>query len=482
MQRFRRRIGVVGGAVLASAALSVRADISGFSGFSPVNINAPSTNSIGISGSTFEVTDGQNSEAVSAWDSTAQNITSFTVSYSYQTLPQQSYASGASVQADGTTIAFQNPTSGSTTALGGNGGGLGYAGLPMNTAAIGFELFDGYYDYQGGSELLTAGSQGGVNDLSNGVDLSTGDRVTVRLSYAGNTLTQTVADLSIGAASTQTYTGVNLASILGSNSAIIGVTGGTGGLNSTQTISNFSFKSASATAIYSPLAVTGFNQKMIVPAGGSFSNVTATMDSGTADTGATFYEMGYPGSSTGTGLPASGSTFTSQNDAQHTFTMQSYAGNDALLLGASSPTGTLMLSNPEALSSVSVLMADGGGTEPFSVMVTFTNGTSELIDGAVSPDWFYNGTVAYTAGGRIYDDGSLENDGSNPNLYQVDLGLTDQTDLVSSLTFTYEGSSSSTSNTAIYAVSGVASAVPEPASIGLIGFAGLGLLRRRRKA
>ncbi len=480
MQRSRYRIAAtLGVAAMGCFGLSARADINGFGGFAPVNVSAPLPNGIGISGGTYTVTDGQNGEASSAWDPTAQAISGFAASYTYQTIPQYGYGTyGISLQADGSTLAFQSPTTGSTTALGGGGGSLGYAGITTNSAAVGFELYDGYYDYQGGSELLTGGNQGPLNALSN-VDLSSGDQVVVRVTYAGSTLTQTVADLATGAASTQSYTGLNLGSTLGSSTAIVGVTGGTGGYNSTQTVSNLKFNS---TGTFSPVAVAGFNQAMIVPAGGSTSQLTATMDSGTALAGATFYETGYPGSTAGSGLPASGSTFVSQNDPNHVFQMPSYSAADALLINTANPTGSLYFNTPRSAGDLSILMADGNGTEPFDVTVHFMDGATEVIDGAVSPDWFYNGTVAWDAEGRIYaDDASLENDGTNPNLYQVDLPLTDQTDPIAYLTFAYEGSSTSTSNMAIYAVSATPGvAVPEPASLGLLGLAGLAMIRRRR--
>lgn len=470
-----RRFAALCAAVVGVSAYSTSADIIGFSGFAPANISGPSQNSISMSGSTFEVTDGQTNEAVSAWNSTPQSITAFTASYTYQATGDSNWLGY------GSTIAFQNPSTGSITALGGGSGGLGYAGITSNSAAIGLDLYNGEQSYQGGSELSTGGQQGQLSNLSN-VDLSTGDTVTVRLSYSGTTLTQTIADLATGAAASQTYTNINLPSIIGGNTALVGITGSTDGHASTQTFSNFSFKTVAPLATYTPISLTGFTQSMIVPAGAASASaaVTATMDQGTLNGGDTFFEQGGDASNPTLGLPASGSKFVSQNDSRHIFQMQSYSGPDALLLGAGNPTGTLTFTQPQALAGLSILMADGNGNAPFNVTANFINGTSETIDGAVSPDWFDNGTSAWDAQERInVADNSFENDGSNPNLYQVDLGLNDQVDPISSLTFAYDGPGGDSSNMAIFAVSGVS--VPEPSSGLLLAIAALALSRRRTR-
>ncbi len=474
MQKTWRRFAALGAAVVGVSAYSTSADITGFSDFGPVNISGPGQNSISLNASAFEVTDGQSNEVVSAWNTLPQSITAFTASYTYQATGDSSWLG------DGSTIAFQNPTTGGMTALGVGGGGLGYAGITNGSAAIGLNLYNGEESYQGGSELSTGGQQGPLNNLNN-INLSTGDTMIVRLSYSGTTLTQTIADLATGAAASQTYTGVNLASIVGSNAALVGITGATDGNASTQTISNFLFKTLPASATYSPIGVTGFTQSLIVPAGtaSATGTITATMDDGVLKGGDTFFEQGADASNPTAGLPASGSTFVSQNDPNHIFQMQSYSGPDALLLGAANPTGTLTLTQPQAYGGLSILVADGNGNEPFDVTVNFANGTSETIDGAVSPDWFNNGTVAWTAQERIdVDNGSFENDGNNPNLYQVDLGLNDQVDPISSLTFTFDGASGDSSNMAIFAVSGVA--VPEPSADVLFAVTALGLSLRPR--
>jgi len=471
MQNTRRRFAALCAAIVGYSTYSASADIIGFSDFGPVNISGPSQNSISISNGAFEVTDGQNDEAVSAWNAAPQSITGFTASYTYQATGDNSWLG------DGSTIAFQNPTTGAVTALGSAGSGLGYAGINSNSAAIGLDLYNGQQSYRGGSELSTAGQQGQLNDLGN-VDLSTGDTFMVRLSYAGTTLTQTVADLTTGAAASQTYTGVNLPAIVGNGTAMVGITGTTGDQAATQTVSNFSFKTIPLSGKYTPLGLTGFTQSMIVPANASAS-VTATMDQGTLNAGDTFFEQGADASNPTHGLPASSSTFVSQNDSNHIFQMQSYSGPDALLLNAGNPTGTLTLTQPQALGGLSILMADGNGNEPFDVTVNYLNGTTETIADAVSPDWFNNGTSAWNAQGRVdVDDNSFESDGGNPNLYQVDLGLNDQVDPISSLSFTFDGPAGDSSNMAIFAVSGVS--VPEPASGLMLGIAAFALARRPR--
>ena len=474
MQKSWRRFAALCAAVVGCSTYSTSADIIGFSGFGPVNISGPAQNSISINGSTFELTDGQSNEAVSAWATTPQSITAFTASYSYQATGNSSWLG------DGSTIAFQNPATGAITALGGPGSGLGYAGITTNSAAIGLDLYNGEESYRGGSELSTNGQQGQLNDLAN-INLSTGDTVIVRLSYSGTTLTQTIADLATGAAASQTYTNVNLPTIVGSTTALVGITGTTDGNASTQTFSNFSFKTIASTATYRPISLTGFTQSMIVPAGTTTAAgaITATMDQGTLKGGDTFFEQGDDPSNPTHGLPAGGSTFVSQNDSSHIFQMQSYSGPDALLLGANNPTGTLTLTQPEPLAGLSILLADGNGNEPFDVIVNFTNGTSETIDGAVSPDWFNNGVSAWNAQARIdVDNNSFETDGNNPNLYQVDLGLNDQIDPISSLTFNFDGPAGDSSNMAILAVSGVT--VPEPSSGIVLGIAALALTYRPR--
>ena len=74
--------------------------------------------------------------------------------------------------------------------------------------------------------------------------LGSGDPIEVNLAYDGSTLTEQLTDLSTGATWSTSYTSVDLAAITGGSTAYLGFTGGTGGLTSTQTISDFTFASS----------------------------------------------------------------------------------------------------------------------------------------------------------------------------------------------------------------------------------------------
>jgi hypothetical protein len=98
-------------------------------------------------------------------------------------------------------------------------------------------------------------------------------------------------------------------------------------------------------ATFTPISVLpgSFNQDMVVeassPQSGATADITASMDTGTTNlNNNVWYEKGYYSGNTSLGLPTSGSTFTSQNDNSHIYTMQSYGtpghnNNNALLIG-----------------------------------------------------------------------------------------------------------------------------------------------------
>jgi len=97
-----------------------------------------------------------------------------------------------------------------------------------------------------GTNFVTTGSTGTYNATSP-VNVASGDPINVTLVYnaAAETLTEYLEDATTGNVYSHTYTGIDLAATLGGPTAILGFTGATGGVVSTQTISNFGFTSQS---------------------------------------------------------------------------------------------------------------------------------------------------------------------------------------------------------------------------------------------
>ena len=241
---------------------SAVANITGFSGFAADNTrNSPTFPTTGYSadGTSFIVTDANPNEATSGYNPTPQGIAGFMASFNYQSVPGTTTANGT-IAADGITLVFQNPTTGSTTALGGGGGSLGYGAgdngsgtavpaIPGATAALEFDVFGGAYSYAGGTGFQTNGglvSSGGTGAnaenkyAGTGIDFSKGNPIRIALTYNGATLTQVTTDTITNATVTFSYA-ANLQFILGSTTALVGFSGATGGYNATQTISNFTF-------------------------------------------------------------------------------------------------------------------------------------------------------------------------------------------------------------------------------------------------
>jgi hypothetical protein len=442
-----------------------------------------SSSTIGYSGSTFTLTDGGGSEATTGFASTPQSISSFQATFTY-TVPGGPTASTQYNQGDGFTFIIENDSRG-TAAIGGNGSDKGYRGASAgstaitNSAAIGYEMYSGTnFDFS---------SNAGAYSTNNvGFQIANGDPIQVTVSYSGTTLTTSFFDTVAKKSFVATNTGVNLQSLLGSSTGYIGFGGGTGGAAATQKISNFSFNNNNN--VYTPIALSsGYNQDMVIekgaPASGAINNITATMDAGTAKTGATYYEQGYNTASPTTSLPASGSTFTSQTDSNHTYTMGSYTANNAVLLTPTNTSATINFTYPTAYTALSFLTACGNGQAAMNITINYADGAQPTVMpyDAVSPDWFFQGPPAWIAEGRAYPGTgatTYDNVGNNePNLYEVDVLMPDTTDPISSVTIGYD---STAGNLAIFAVSGAA--VPEPASLALLAVSGITLLSRRARS
>ena len=449
-----RRVGhlAVQSAVLTAAvaawtagARPAKADITnGFAGFAAPNINATNPAGIGynVSAGTFQLTNNQNSEAVSGFASTPQVITSFDATYTYT----------ATGSADGGAFVIQNNASG-TGALGNTGGAGGYQGI-TNSAGLQVEYFN-----QNSVGFSTGGANPTNYASTQNVVLTNGDPIQVTVEYFNNTVTANFVDLTTGKAGARIFAGQNISAAIGGNTGYVGFTGGTGGLASTLTVSNFTFVSGSTATgnrIYNPIAISGYNQQGVISKALGQAAVTATMDTGTTKTGDTWYEQGWNTFNTSTGIPASGSTFTSKADNSHTFTMANYSANDVFLLNGAN-TGTMTFNTPAAYSELSFLTASGNGPSSFKVTINYSDGATATSNlSVISPDWFNGSPSAWTANGRdtLTKAASAQPDnyaGGQPNLYEEDLILPNSSDPIASINMTYAAGG----NIMVFAVSGV---------------------------
>jgi hypothetical protein len=177
------------------------------------------------------LTNGGTSEAGSAFYTTPVNIQAFTNDFSFQL---------TDALADGFTFTIQDA---GPTALGPNGGSLGYGTAMGASIAVKFDLYsnagegtDSTGEYSDGAKPTVPF----VDMTSSGVILRSGDVMSVHMTYDGTTLAMTVTDATAGK-NFSTSWAVNIPAIVGANTAYVGFTGGTGGLSSTQEIISWNY-------------------------------------------------------------------------------------------------------------------------------------------------------------------------------------------------------------------------------------------------
>jgi fibronectin-binding autotransporter adhesin len=188
------------------------------------------TTSNPINSNVLTLTDGHNNEDRSAWDATKVSpVLGFAASFAYN--PN----SGA---ADGMTFVLQ---SAGTGALGGGGGQFGYETSVTPSVGIVLNLYNNVsqtsYAINGASQNVLSNSNTGFFHTSSPLNVSVNYNAQTQL------LSWTITNSS-GTKFSDSQSAVNLQTILGASTAFIGFTGATGGANSTQTISNFTFTSA----------------------------------------------------------------------------------------------------------------------------------------------------------------------------------------------------------------------------------------------
>jgi len=274
-------------------------------------LNEGATIKPSIANNVLTLTDGQNSEATSAFFDTPQYIGGFLASFVY--------TAGGNRAADGITFCIQNAPAGAS-AVGSGGGGLGYNGITPSAA---FEM--NIYGGANGGPGIQVGTEGSTADYeavppvgpyfgTAPVSITSGDPIYVQLYYGQNVLTAWLVDAMEGNSYTTSVSLPDLPAVVGAGSsatAYVGFTGGTGGANSIQTVSHFMFSyttppvlsvahgTTAGSAIVSwPVSIaTQFMLQESTAVNGPWSNVTSQVVNGqnqvtlTSGSSASFYRL-----------------------------------------------------------------------------------------------------------------------------------------------------------------------------------------------
>lgn len=244
-----------------------------------------------------------------------------------------------------------------------------------------------------------------------------------------------------------------------------------------------------AEAGFNPISFTSssFNEQVVA---GNGLTVTATMDGGTSLNGDAYIQKGFNPSAPQNGLVSG--VQTSLADPSTKLLLQPFTGNDVLMVNNSNlPSGTLTLATPARYQALTFFAATGSGNETLNYVLHFADGSS--VSGTfLAPDWFFNSPIAvssnptgtgdarYNVLGGFFDGPDVQ---GYPAIYQLNIGAIPSSSALTSIDLSYN---SGGTNTAIFGVSG-ATAVPEPASLTLLGSCAVSLLgcaamRRRKKA
>ena len=255
--------------------------------------------SAALNGTKLRLTDGNGTEAGSAWYSSPLNIQKFNSAFSIQITPANA------ATADGITLAIQGN---STTALGPSGGGLGYgpdnAGAALsstnplhNSVAVKFDLYDNNGEGVNSTGLYVNGASPtspSVDLTGSGVDLHSGHVMNVQIAYDGTNLTMTITDPTVNSAFTHSWP-IDIPGTVGGNSAYVGFTGGTGGQTAIQDVLNWTFSSSAASGTTAtPVIIPGSGtfastQSVIITDGTSGAAVYYTLDGSQPTTASSKY-------------------------------------------------------------------------------------------------------------------------------------------------------------------------------------------------
>jgi len=328
-----------------------------------------------VTGGLLQLTDGGSAESRSAWFSTQVPIDSFITDFDFQQL---------SATADGMTFTIQNFA---PTAVGGDGGGLGYSGIP-DSVAVKFDLFSNVGEGSDSTGLYTKGAMPtvpAVDMTSSGVNLHSGDAMHAHITYDGTNLTLTLTDSVTNATFTQAFP-IDIPSTVGGNNAYVGFTGGTGGSTAIQNVLSWTYVSPlSSTTTATPTPTPTFS-----PAAGTYST-SQSVTIGDATSGSTIYyttngTAPNTSSSVYSGPITVGATETLEAIAVATGSSRSATATAAYTIEAAVPAPTLSLATGTytAVKSVAISETAAGARIYYTTNGTTPTAASTLYDGPIA--------------------------------------------------------------------------------------------------
>ena len=178
-----------------------------------------------VTGGVLWLTEGAGNTSRSAWYKFPLYVGAFKASFLYQDI-----GGGG---ADGIAFALQNDSRG-LTALGGGGGGLGYLGI-TNSVALQFNIYNA-----GGIAFNTNGTVGNFS-ATTPVDVRGGDPIKVDITYAAGVMHLVLSNTATAGTFTADLPVGSLPARLGADTAYVGFTGASGGMASTQIVSEFTY-------------------------------------------------------------------------------------------------------------------------------------------------------------------------------------------------------------------------------------------------
>ena len=190
----------------------------------------------------LELTDGTGSQSRASFFRYPLYIGAFEAWFTYQDV-----GGGG---ADGITFLVQNSSAGAGATGNGSsfGGGLGYLGITPS-AAIEFNIYSaapGGRGYAYGQDGLNVGPYSSTSP----VNIASGNPISVYMLYANGNMQLQLSD-TVSNTTFSTSLGVgDLTSLLGSQTAYVGFTGGAGNTTSTQIVSDFTFISLTALSVH----------------------------------------------------------------------------------------------------------------------------------------------------------------------------------------------------------------------------------------